>query len=236
MDIWVYGARRAGMFFASVFSLLCLFSAPLQALPVFINELHYDNTGADVGEAVEIAGPAGTDLNDWWLLLYNGSNGGLYKSIALNGSIPDFGGGTGFVEVQPGGGMQNGPGDGLALVDSAARVLQFISYEGTVSATGGVAAGLTSIDIGVLEDGSTAVGESLQLAGVGSEYEHFHWVVGSESFAAVNIDQRFVGRPDAVKVPTPDSLLLIAVGLIALLLVRYRWRLGGARYSGVGPA
>ncbi len=32
---------------------------------VFINEIHYDNTGADTGEAIEVAGPAGTDLTGW---------------------------------------------------------------------------------------------------------------------------------------------------------------------------
>ncbi len=29
---------------------------------VFINEIHYDNSGTDTNEGVEIAGPAGTDL------------------------------------------------------------------------------------------------------------------------------------------------------------------------------
>ena len=29
---------------------------------VFINEIHYDNASTDVGEAFEIAGPAGIDL------------------------------------------------------------------------------------------------------------------------------------------------------------------------------
>ncbi len=30
---------------------------------VFINEIHYDNLSTDANEAVEIAGPAGTDFN-----------------------------------------------------------------------------------------------------------------------------------------------------------------------------
>lgn len=30
---------------------------------VFINEIHYDNAGTDVGESVEIAAPAGTNLS-----------------------------------------------------------------------------------------------------------------------------------------------------------------------------
>ena len=40
----------------------------------FINEFHYDNSGTDAGEAIEIAGPAGTNLTGWTLVLYNGTN------------------------------------------------------------------------------------------------------------------------------------------------------------------
>ena len=32
------------------------------ATSVFINEIHYDNASTDAGEAIEVAGPAGTDL------------------------------------------------------------------------------------------------------------------------------------------------------------------------------
>ncbi|MEJ7724882.1 MAG: hypothetical protein WKF64_11300 [Ilumatobacteraceae bacterium] len=42
---------------------------------VFINEIHYDNSGTDTGEAIEIAGPAGLDLAGWSLVLYNGTGG-----------------------------------------------------------------------------------------------------------------------------------------------------------------
>ncbi|MGH7673341.1 MAG: hypothetical protein ACREMC_10630, partial [Gemmatimonadales bacterium] len=42
-------------------------------LPVVrISEIHYDNTGADAGEAIEISGPAGADLTGWRIVLYNG--------------------------------------------------------------------------------------------------------------------------------------------------------------------
>jgi hypothetical protein len=37
----------------------------INAQSVFINEIHYDNAGTDTGEAIEIAGPAGTDLTGW---------------------------------------------------------------------------------------------------------------------------------------------------------------------------
>ena len=44
---------------------------------VFVNEIHYDNAGTDAGEAIEVAGPAGTDLTGWTLVLYNGKAGHL---------------------------------------------------------------------------------------------------------------------------------------------------------------
>ena len=52
----------------------------LQAQTVFINEIHYDNAGGDVGEGVEVAGPAGTDLTGWTIEFYNGANGLVYDT------------------------------------------------------------------------------------------------------------------------------------------------------------
>jgi hypothetical protein len=65
--------------------------------PEFVNELHYDNTGVDQNEAVEIAGPAETDLAGWRLVLYNGSDGSDYVTQDLSGIIPDQGGGFGTI-------------------------------------------------------------------------------------------------------------------------------------------
>ncbi len=56
--------------------------------PVFINEIHYDNVGTDTGEFIEVAGPAGTDLTGWSIVLYNGNGGGLYDTDPLAGVIP----------------------------------------------------------------------------------------------------------------------------------------------------
>src|SRR5262245_24048626 len=60
-------------------------------VPVFINELHYDDSTAagDTGEAIEIAGPAGTNLSGWSLVLYNGSGGAVYDTRTLSGTIPN---------------------------------------------------------------------------------------------------------------------------------------------------
>jgi hypothetical protein len=77
--------------------LLALSSSSLAAPPwvadpadaVFINEIHYDNTEGDTGEAIEVAGRAGTDLSGWRLVLYNGNGGAVYDTIDLSGAIPD---------------------------------------------------------------------------------------------------------------------------------------------------
>ena len=50
------------------------------AQSVRIAEFHYDNTGTDAGEAIEISAPAGTDLSGWEVVLYNGNNGAAYDT------------------------------------------------------------------------------------------------------------------------------------------------------------
>jgi hypothetical protein len=164
------------------------------AAAVFINELHYDNTGTDAGEAIEIAGPAGTDLSGWSLVLYNGANGAVYNTAALTGVIPNQQNGFGTVAIAyPTNGIQNGSPDGVALVNSGSTVVQFLSYEGSFTALGGPAVGLTSVDIGVSESGSGPIGNSLQLAGVGSQSPDFLWQPeGVSSFGAINAGQTFL--------------------------------------------
>lgn len=179
------------------------------ATAVFINEIHYDNAGADTGEAIEIAAPAGTDLTGWRIVLYNGANGQAYAAtggsvngIALSGIVPDLQNGFGtlsFAAI----GLQNGAPDGFALIDPMGNVVQFLSYEGSFTATNGPAAGLTSTDIGVSQSGNDAVGLTLQLTGTGTTYEDFTWSAPAAGTAgAVNGGQSFGGTP----VPQPGSL------------------------------
>ena len=172
--------RRAGTAAAVSLALACsgltIAATPATAVPaptstVFINEFHYDNAGADAGEFVEVAGPVGTDLTGWSVVLYNGNGGAPYDTRVLTGTIPS----TGVVAVDAVG-LQNGAPDGLALVGPTDQLVQFLSYEGMFAATAGPAMGRTSTDIGVLEDGSGAIGASLQLTGSGSTYGAFIWV------------------------------------------------------------
>lgn len=125
---------------------------------VWINEFHYDNSGTtDLNEFIEIAGRAGTDLSGWKIQLYNGSNSGLYTSgaeIPLSGIISNTtGSGFGFVSVNVPG-LQNGAPDGFALIDAGGNVVEFLSYEGSMTAINGAAVGITSTNIGAFEDGT----------------------------------------------------------------------------------
>ncbi|MCA8972931.1 MAG: hypothetical protein KDC95_24315, partial [Planctomycetes bacterium] len=122
--------------------------------PPWINEFHYDNAGGDTGERFEIAGPAGTDLSGWSVVGYNGSNQLAYQTVALAGVLADQSGGFGTRSFAFSG-MQNGSPDGLALIDGFGAVVEFLSYEGTMIASGGAANGLTSTDMGVSETTST---------------------------------------------------------------------------------
>lgn len=178
--------------FIFILGFITLSIMKVNAQSVFINEIHYDNLSTDAGEAVEIAGPAGTDLTGWIIQPYNGNGGGTYTPIGnLSGVIPDLDNGYGVISVAISG-LQNGAPDGLALVDASNNVVQFLSYEGTLTATNGPANGMTSTDIGVSESGSGAVGNSLQLAGTGTVYADFTWQAEApNTFDAVNTGQVF---------------------------------------------
>ncbi|MBO9423423.1 ExeM/NucH family extracellular endonuclease [Labrenzia sp. R4_1] len=133
-----------------------------------INEFHYDNDGGDVGEFIEVRVDNGYDVSTLSVELYNGSNGTEYRTIDVSSGTQssddtfDY-----YVMELPANGIQNGSPDGLALVDGT-EVIEFLSYEGAMTATNGTANGLTSTDIGVSEPSSTPAGQSLQRLDDGS--------------------------------------------------------------------
>ena len=51
-------------------------------MTAFFNEFHYDNSGTDSNEKIEIAFTAGTDLTGWKVYLYNG--GSTAAQAAMN--------------------------------------------------------------------------------------------------------------------------------------------------------
>jgi len=209
--------RPSYIFTFQLFSLLLLIGSA-SATPVFINEIHYDNNGRDINEGFEVAGPADTDLSGWQLELYNGNNGQPYRLVPLAGVITDQSAGFGVLGFAVSG-VQNGAPDGVALVDHTDQVRQFLSYEGHFLATVGSAAGLISLDIGVSEEGSSAVGASLQLLGTGSLYEDFHWASGvAQSFGQLNQGQTFraAGADEAVVAAPNTALLCLFAGCLLM--------------------
>jgi len=126
-----------------------------------INEVDYDSVGPDTAEFIEVYNPTGAaiSLAGKALVLVNGGTGTEYGRIDLSagGSLAA---GQYLVVVPPGqagafpigvlvilfagaqDNMQNGPSDGVALVDTAAgTLLDALSYEGSI--LGATISGLT---------------------------------------------------------------------------------------------
>ena len=162
-----------------IFRILALVLVPSVSFSqaMWINEIHYDNTGGDVDEFVEVVveNTFSGNLANIEVVFYNGSNGGVIsQSNPRTLNTFDVGqtsnGFTIYSRIMSS--IQNGNPDGMALLNNGV-VVEFISYEGTITASSGPAAGMTSVDIGVAEPG--AIGESLQLTGTGNIPSYFTW-------------------------------------------------------------
>ena len=214
------GMRRH-VLFLSVMLTLCLADTPCVSAsifdgPIFINEFHYDNVGADQGEFIEVVAPVSlTDPSSVTLTLYNGNNGASYSGPTALDSFVQGETTNGYTFFTLDVALQNGAPDGLALAQGAS-VLQFLSYEGTFSASNGVAAGLTSTDVGVFENGTNPLGLSLQLAGSGDTYSDFTWQApATNTHGALNHGQLFT-------VPEPGSLFVWLAALGSFAVARWR--------------
>lgn len=175
-------------------------SAPSSASP-WINEFHYDNAGADTNEFVEVAGAAGTDLTGWQVVFYNGNpaqRATYGTAVTLSGTIADQSNGFGTLSVAaPGlqnGNTANNEPDGIALLRPDGSVAEFISYEGSFTAAAGPAAGQTSIDVGVVEDGN-ASGTSIGRVGPGSQAGDFTWALIADDTPGARNDGQTFAQP-----------------------------------------
>lgn len=136
------------------------------ATEVFISEFHYDNTGTDVGEFVEVAvlNSFPVTLSDITLTLYNGSNGASYTGgNTLNNFTVGMDDGTYtyyYLDIT----LQNGAPDGFAL-SCMGTSFEFLSYEGSFVATDGPANGQTSVDVIAVQSGNASAGSSIQKIG-----------------------------------------------------------------------
>ena len=103
---------------------------PPGSADLVINEIDYDQVGADSGGFVEIynAGDAAADLTGIALVLVDGGTGNEYLRRALTGSLAA--GAYLVVEVD----AQNGAPDGVALIGTGGTMLDAPSYEGAIEA------------------------------------------------------------------------------------------------------
>lgn len=158
----------------------------------WINEFHYDNTGTDSNEFIEVAFMTGLDMTSYYIVLYNGSNGLQYGGNYPIPSPSSISNGVGFSYI-PLTILQNGSPDGFALV-AGSNVVEFLSYEGSFTANNGPASGLTSTDVGVSEPGGTPTGLSLQRLGAGCSAADFIWTGPlPQSPAMTNVGQVITG-------------------------------------------
>ena len=187
----------------------------------WVNELNYQSSPNI--EIVRSPSSAGANLSTVILSLYDGSTGTVYASHALstftvgatvnNYTLYSL---TGFT-IQTGG-PSGGPDipDGWAI-SVAGTVAEFKSYEGTFTAVSGVAAGLTSTDIGVRQEQGYPAQSSSQLTGTGTASASFNWISGQgPSYGQVNLSQTLVA------VPEPSSIVLLGLVAGAIFLRRKR--------------
>lgn len=189
----------------------------------WINEFHYDNTGGDVGEFVEVVAPADfTDLASVRLTLYNGGDGHPYGAAHLLSSFTQGETAGGWTVYSKGiSGLQNGAPDGLSL-DVGGSVVHFLSYEGAFQANSGPALGLWAPDIGVSQSESTPIGSSIGLTGAGSSLADFTWTTfGAASPGSFNAGQAVVPEPG-------EYALAACLGLGTLAWWRRRRQSGAA--------
>ena len=190
-------------------------SIAFSASSVFISEFHYDNDAGDTGEFVEIYVSTLIDIADVRVDFYNGNDNEIYDSV-IGSSMGAFTPGS-LVTLPDGDfrvfsadvpGIQNGSPDGLS-VGVSGTLVEFISYEGTLTAVGGIADGVTSSDIGVAQSGSTPIGSSLTRTDAG-------WIVsdGENTQGLANPDLTF--NP----IPEPSVTFLGGLGLFLLLCRR----------------
>jgi hypothetical protein len=124
-----------------------------------INEFHYDNAGTDSNEFIEIRiigdlASQPSNLNSYSVVLYNGSGKTPYDSETLDNFARTCNTSNCYYVWEPAS-IQNGAPDGIALSNPSGLV-EFVSYEGSFDAVGGIADGVVSSNVGVTENNATS--------------------------------------------------------------------------------
>jgi hypothetical protein len=191
---------------------------------IWINEIDYDQPSTDTAEFVEMVVSPGMSINlaDVLLEFYNGANGLVYDSVV--GTSFSVGALVNGYQIYladnavigpASNAIQNGAPDGLAL--SVGGVVQmFLSYEGSFTGGDGNASGMTSVDVGVADDGTFT--DSLSLIGSGTQFSDFTWARRAPTPGSANTDQMLVAQQ---AIPEASSMLVWSA-LCGIVLIGWR--------------
>ena len=162
---------------------------------VFFNEVNYNvPSGSGETQFFEIAGPSGTDLTEWEVIVYDETSMQT-ASYSLSGTIPANGGAGGCngIVVVDGAVLNVIPGSGMALINELAQVEQYITFDQPTTAPSGTGLpieGLTSQFIPLSD--LAILNNSLQLIGTGLLYPSFTWAQQGQTLGATNTGQEFL--------------------------------------------
>lgn len=184
--------------------LVGILAGPVYAQSIFFNDVNYDPGTTANPEYFAIAGPAGTDLTGYKVYLYDAA-GNVQGSPQVFGarSVSDDQNGYGVEPILSSVTLPDAT-TGLALTTPTDDLVQFVSYEGSVTAVDGPALGTTSTDLGTDPGESAGTDQTLQLIGTGNTFDDFTVAVQAIDFVSpVNQNQAF--QDPAVTLATADG-------------------------------
>lgn len=217
---------------------------------VFINEIKFAaGSKTDSVNAIEVAGPAGTSLNNFRFHFYHSNTdpadaraagndhndaaaGTYYGDFVLSGLLRNMKNGFGVLVFNLPPAFANRSygrpswllGDGIALVSDTGRVLQFISYGSdlTSAGSGPVPSGTRAESIPAV-NGIPGPGLSVQLVGGPGMYsQDFTWATSAmdSTLNRINPDQEF-GQPTVP--PIRFTVRMVYVLIFMTHPLRFLW-------------
>ena len=200
-------------------------SNPPPTPAVWINEVAYNDSGADDEEFIELCGVAGTAITGWKIQLVNGYDGSNYYEWTIGSEAGSFT----FQDEQDGYGfyvlagsaspdipntdetmasdMQNGDDDAIRLIKDDGTEMHFFAYnsKSAVNYEYGLPNDLTPLyDL-------TYGSNTLQKTGTGTEEPDFGWEQAEQTPGVINRNQ---------VLPEPIGIGALILGLAALLKFR----------------